>query len=1164
MPEMCGLYKTLASLSEIISRYDTDLQQQKQYYDALSSQVENSFEESRAYWESLANSEHSSSLELAANTLDFIESQLTYMQGTIDELASLDHAFQSYYNKHHNDSNGVIEEDVSGDADFSLIIRRLADRLREEANACTSTLHTYPFQSIVSRFSRKRKQQYADILRWLSSAEQIANIASEVLPLQSDEYWSSLAQNRDEEIQEAEEESIDLILAISEEKDEVSSDLLMNLRAELDAILPLRLQIGIESYIDSGEIERKEAISKPQSAVPLGYYAIQLENTTHTPEVRRVITEKLEHLISDDVVIVPAMLDAATGVNLSICGEEEGGRQEEAKSVVISLMFSLLSGFPPGYQKFILFDPEERSGSFAPMLRFISQSPEIMGSHILTTAEQMRSALRELNTFVDSIAQRQFVDFPNIFEYNQKMTDKPEPYRTLVIMDFPKYFDEQMLDSLWNIMNIGNPYGVNVMLQYNDSFQNPHPSDSFRSLFKKIEKKAVPLREQDGDWYAPNHVHFFPNVFDDSTFQIFAVDFAKQFRARMERGITLDAVMSADEIGTGDSSEMLSIPIGIHESGGTQYLEFGDKVAAGLSHYALVTGSTGSGKSTLLHTIIMSSVLKYPPDELQIYLLDFKKGTEFKIYADRQIPHIKLLAMDAMQEFGQSILSELCSEMDVRAQMFERVSKSTGVDVKNIIQYRRITNKPLPRLLVIMDEFQLLFDSDANRSVANSCGQMIANLISLARVYGIHFIFATQTLSRIRGGSFTIQTATLNEMHVRIGLKGTRDEAHLLFGDIGGDAAFSKYGEQKGMGAYVSDDTSGVPVGFRAAFCGQDLQVDLLRKIQELYHTVEPATRVFSGSIVPRLETAEEYQRPWENPSCLLLGEPIMIGENIKIPLTNTGRNNLIIMGSSRTTMVQLSELCIRSFYRFFSDGSKLYLLDGEALVGGKTSELLHTNGNSNLYAAESEETAAGYLQQVYKTYMERKQSASRDTKDGIVLFVKDFQWIDTMKQVVRGKDVGVIAPAGGSDTGSIPGLFDFIPEVSVEEEVDRHTNDLSNLFEAFDMEVSQNQQFTKTASASSASAQHFCRPMLMELLEEGYRYGVSCIFTVSDFASFREYAYDLLPKFPNRVIFSMSDADADHIVPEAKIQNLPDTIAVFSNGLNQTCQFKPFSCDLA
>ena len=58
------------------------------------------------------------------------------------------------------------------------------------------------------------------------------------------------------------------------------------------------------------------------------------------------------------------------------------------------------------------------------------------------------------------------------------------------------------------------------------------------------------------------------------------------------------------------------------------------KLGKGTSQHVLVAGKTGSGKSTLLHALITNLALHYSPDEVEFYLIDFKKGVEFKTYAD--------------------------------------------------------------------------------------------------------------------------------------------------------------------------------------------------------------------------------------------------------------------------------------------------------------------------------------------------------------------------------------------------------------------------------------------------------------------------------------------------------------------------------------------------
>ena len=50
---------------------------------------------------------------------------------------------------------------------------------------------------------------------------------------------------------------------------------------------------------------------------------------------------------------------------------------------------------------------------------------------------------------------------------------------------------------------------------------------------------------------------------------------------------------------------------------------------ADASPHALIGGPSGSGKTNLLLTMIGSLAARYSPDELALYLLDFKEGVSF-------------------------------------------------------------------------------------------------------------------------------------------------------------------------------------------------------------------------------------------------------------------------------------------------------------------------------------------------------------------------------------------------------------------------------------------------------------------------------------------------------------------------------------------------------
>ncbi len=57
-----------------------------------------------------------------------------------------------------------------------------------------------------------------------------------------------------------------------------------------------------------------------------------------------------------------------------------------------------------------------------------------------------------------------------------------------------------------------------------------------------------------------------------------------------------------------------------------QFLGFDSSDHAG----ALLVGRPGSGKSTLLHAYIGGLTTLYGPAEVELYLIDFKEGVEFK------------------------------------------------------------------------------------------------------------------------------------------------------------------------------------------------------------------------------------------------------------------------------------------------------------------------------------------------------------------------------------------------------------------------------------------------------------------------------------------------------------------------------------------------------
>ena len=205
--------------------------------------------------------------------------------------------------------------------------------------------------------------------------------------------------------------------------------------------------------------------------------------------------------------------------------------------------------------------------------------------------------------------------------------------------------------------------------------------------------------------------------------------------------------------------------IGVTGATKLQYLALGK----GTRQHALVAGKTGSGKSTLFHVLITNLALWCNPHAIEFYLVDFKKGVEFKCYAEHQLPHARVVAIESDREFGLSVLQRLDQELQRRGDLFRQAG------VQDLPAYHRMSSaNRLPRTLLVIDEFQEFFTEDDR--VAQNAALLLDRLVRQGRAFGIHVMLGSQTL----GGAYTLTRTTLGQMVVRIALQSNQADAMLI------------------------------------------------------------------------------------------------------------------------------------------------------------------------------------------------------------------------------------------------------------------------------------------------------------------------------------------------------------------------------------------------
>ena len=198
------------------------------------------------------------------------------------------------------------------------------------------------------------------------------------------------------------------------------------------------------------------------------------------------------------------------------------------------------------------------------------------------------------------------------------------------------------------------------------------------------------------------------------------------------------------------------------------------RLGRGTNQHAQIVGRTGSGKSTLLHVLVTNAALWYPPEELSLYLVDFKKGVEFKTYASRDLPHAKAVAVESDRELDfRSLNASMKNWWNRRNLPSPWRTKSSG--------YRSLPDQPaMPRGLLVIDEFQELFVEDDK--LAQDASLLLDRIVRQGRAFGVHAIMGSQTL----GGAYALARSTMGQMQIRVALQCSESDSYLILGEENG------------------------------------------------------------------------------------------------------------------------------------------------------------------------------------------------------------------------------------------------------------------------------------------------------------------------------------------------------------------------------------------
>jgi len=589
-------------------------------------------------------------------------------------------------------------------------------------------------------------------------------------------------------------------------------------------------------------------------------------------------------------VEMPWMLPVLGHNNVLI--KASGQSKGRALGLLQTIILRLLVSLPAGGLRITFIDPVSYGKVFG---GFMNLSEIIKGEGVWREKNHIHEQLLDLSELI-ALVNQNFLknDFESFEGYNRHVQEMEEPYRLLVISSFPGGFDRELSDRLVGITQNGNRTGVYTLVMVDTDKKCPYDFD-----IKDLEKTCLNIA------YDPSGQPVWENsplpacrytqdpLPDHKIFEGIISTISKASEHVNKVKVPFEATTKdiIAQLWEGKASERIRIPIG---KAGTdrQFFVLGES-----DHHALIGGRTSMGKSVFLHNLILTMCLYYPPDELELYLIDFKEGVEFMKYATHQLPHASVVAVETDREFGYSILRKLENELQKRARLFKEASSN----ITNLSDFNKKSPNRIPRILLILEEFQEFFTEED--SLARQTTLIIDRLARQGRTYGINLIFSSQTLT----GQSNLPRSTKGQVPIRIAFRCNDSDSRAILGDENPEAKFlTRPGEA------IYNDKEGQIKGnkkFQVPWLSNEKIEKYLLQFQKLakergYKPPHPQIS-FNGKVPGKIsDNASFYDRvnekTWEkNPKkCIVwLGESIAIKPHTHAMFSRQSGANLMFIG---------------------------------------------------------------------------------------------------------------------------------------------------------------------------------------------------------------------------------------------------------------------------
>ncbi|GAA9294242.1 hypothetical protein HpHA236_06030 [Helicobacter pylori] len=349
------------------------------------------------------------------------------------------------------------------------------------------------------------------------------------------------------------------------------------------------------------------------------------------------------------------------------------------------MLMRLLSSAPLVQLEVILVDALSLGGIFNLARRLLNKDNDfIYQQRILTESNEIKEALKYLYEYLKVNLQEKLAGYKDFAHYNGIKEDQL-PLKALFLSGVDA-LSSNALYYLEKIMRFGSKNGVlsfvNLESEKNKSAEDLKRYAEFfkdRTSFERLKYLNAEAINDHG--------------IQSKHMQDFATKIKAYYEQKKQVKRELKDLQREQDFWIKSSQSKVSVPVGWDINHKEVCFEIGEA-----QNHTLICGRSGSGKSNFLHVLIQNLAFYYAPNEVQLFLLDYKEGVEFNAYAkERILEHARLVSVASSVGFGVSFLSCLDKETKKRGELFKQFN------VKDLSAYRK--HGEMPRLIVVIDEF---------------------------------------------------------------------------------------------------------------------------------------------------------------------------------------------------------------------------------------------------------------------------------------------------------------------------------------------------------------------------------------------------------------------------------------------------------------------------